>query len=188
MPEQPSAAQSRAPVITGVGLTAIVAAAVIAVSPFNKASEGERYNAYLDPAKIPTICRGHTKGVKLGDIATPAQCEAFYRADMTEHMLAALKVTPALAQKPAALQAAGDFTFNAGPAWWAKSPMAAHFAKGEWSAGCEAFVGYLTLYKAPAPVKGGNCRLNSKGVLYCEAGGLVTRRKKERAICLGLPV
>ncbi|MFL1552483.1 lysozyme [Pseudomonas sp. D47] len=37
--------------------------------------EGRHLLAYLDPVGIPTICDGWTKGVKLGDTATPAQCD-----------------------------------------------------------------------------------------------------------------
>ena len=37
--------------------------------------EGRSLVAYLDPVGIPTICEGVTLGVKLGDQATPAQCD-----------------------------------------------------------------------------------------------------------------
>lgn len=37
--------------------------------------EGRNLLAYLDPVGIPTICDGWTQGVKLGDRATPAQCD-----------------------------------------------------------------------------------------------------------------
>lgn len=44
--------------------------------------EGLKLDAYLDEAGVPTICYGHTKGVKMGDRATKAQCEAYLREDM----------------------------------------------------------------------------------------------------------
>ena len=38
--------------------------------------EGLRQSAYLDPVSIPTICYGETRGVKLGDTRTKAECDA----------------------------------------------------------------------------------------------------------------
>jgi lysozyme len=46
--------------------------------------EGVRYKAYLDTGGIATICFGHTKGVKLGDVATEAQCREYLAYDMAE--------------------------------------------------------------------------------------------------------
>jgi lysozyme len=51
--------------------TLAIALAIPTVSYF----EGRNLLAYLDPVGIPTICDGWTKGVKLGDKATPAQCD-----------------------------------------------------------------------------------------------------------------
>lgn len=44
--------------------------------------EGLKLNAYLDEAGVPTICYGHTKGVKMGMTATAPQCEAWLREDI----------------------------------------------------------------------------------------------------------
>lgn len=184
MPDKPPPASGKA----AIGVTALIGAAVIAVQPFTASHEGTIYRAYPDPGTrgAPwTICKGHTgPDVHSGMTATPAQCNAWYQQDMTAKMVIILRMTPQMAEKPSALQAAGDFAFNAGEGWWAKSPMAAAFAKRQWRAGCEAFTGYLTLYKAPKVVAGRNCRTNAKGVLYCELPGLVTRRQNESALCL----
>lgn len=43
--------------------------------------------AYADPYygwKLPTICYGHTKGVKRGDTATQEVCEAWLKEDLDE--------------------------------------------------------------------------------------------------------
>lgn len=186
MAEQSSGAPSRAPIAAGlVGVAALIASAVVSVEPENKAAEGEKLVGYLDQGHIATICRGHTgPEVRVGMKATPAQCSAWYRQDMTAKMKAVIRITPRIAENVNALKASGDFAFNAGEGWYAKSPMAAHFAKGEWAAGCNAFPGFITLYRAPKAVPGQNCR-TVKGVLYCEARGLVARRLKEQAICLG---
>ena len=48
----------------------LAAAGIAAALPLIIMFEGTRQNAYLDPVSIPTICRGHTGGVKLGQTAT----------------------------------------------------------------------------------------------------------------------
>ncbi|HLY90836.1 MAG TPA: glycoside hydrolase family protein, partial [Acetobacteraceae bacterium] len=120
--------------------------------------------------------------------ATAAQCSAWYRADMTAKMKAVLAVSPELAGNRNALMAAGDLAYNSGAGKWPGSPMRAAFAKGQWAAGCQAFAGYMTGYKAPKPVPGRRCWISKlNGKLYCELPGLVVRRKGERDLCLGLP-
>lgn len=44
--------------------------------------EGMRTEAYLDGAGVPTICVGHTKGVKLGMKVSKEQCEVWLREDL----------------------------------------------------------------------------------------------------------
>jgi len=44
--------------------------------------EGSRTKSYKDPVGIPTICSGHIVGVKIGDTATPEQCDAMLQADL----------------------------------------------------------------------------------------------------------
>ena len=38
--------------------------------------EGLRTKAYRDVVGVPTVCYGETKGVKMGDSYTPAECKA----------------------------------------------------------------------------------------------------------------
>lgn len=46
--------------------------------------EGTVSTAYRDSAGIPTICTGHTKGVKMGQKATRTQCEQFLMDDLAD--------------------------------------------------------------------------------------------------------
>lgn len=46
--------------------------------------EGYRTKAYLDQAGIPTIGVGHTRGVKMGDTATPEQVLAWLKEDVED--------------------------------------------------------------------------------------------------------
>lgn len=47
-----------------------------------KQNEDLRLEAYLDPARIPTIGWGHTAGVKMGDKITMSQAERFLTEDL----------------------------------------------------------------------------------------------------------
>ena len=153
-------------------------------APQTRRHEGQVLRAYRDPARVATICSGRTLGVKSGDTATPAQCDAWLRDDLATHTAAALHAVPTLAEQPGALRQAGDFAFNAGDARFAGSPMAAAFRSRRWRLGCEAFRDYVTLYRAPPGATGRHCRIGSGGIRYCEAAGLVARREDERARCL----
>lgn len=52
---------------------------------FVGAWEGRSLVAYLDTGGVATICNGSTAGVRLGQIATPAQCDAMFMADLVRH-------------------------------------------------------------------------------------------------------
>lgn len=166
------------------GIAAIVAAAVAIALPETRQSEGTVLHAYRDDGGVWSICNGRTKGVHAGQTATLAQCEEWLREDLAEHTAAALAFTPTLAEQPSVLAAAGDFSYNAGDGWWRRSPMARYAARRQWLPACNAFTGYVVLYKAPRVIPGRHCRRNSKGVLYCELPGLVERRKRETRDCL----
>lgn len=83
-----------------------------------KYNAGVRYVAYPDPARgwaVPTICYGHTAGVKRGMTATAAQCGAWLEADykaIAQPALATIKVPLTVSQAVAL----ADFCFNVGRA------------------------------------------------------------------------
>ena len=58
-----------------IALTAAIALAIPA--------EGIVQKAYRDPIGLPTICMGHTAGVKMGDFRTLPECQALLTQDMT---------------------------------------------------------------------------------------------------------
>lgn len=84
--------------------------------------EGCRLEAYLDSVGVPTIGYGHTRGVKLGDICTPEQAEAWLRDDIecAEHAVNAL-VKVELQQYQ--FDALVDFVFNLGAGAFAHSTL-----------------------------------------------------------------
>lgn len=59
------------------------ASSIVISSAFLGDWEGTVYRAHFDPyAKILDICNGHTAGVKPGDTATQAQCDAWRIQDL----------------------------------------------------------------------------------------------------------
>lgn len=70
-----------------VRLRGIVAAGVLSLAGSLVAFfEGRSLVAYLDPVGVPTICEGVTRGVKLGDVATNAQCDAALQKELILHL------------------------------------------------------------------------------------------------------
>jgi lysozyme len=103
---------SRKPWLGLVGGSAVAIATLL-----TSFSEGTVYKAYPDPAThgAPwTICEGHTQGVKKGDTATQAQCDAYLKADMAvaASTVARCILVPVNINQAAALY---DAVFNVGP-------------------------------------------------------------------------
>jgi len=107
--------------------------------------------AYLDAVKVPTACDGITRGVRMGQVYTEAQCTA--------------KLEEELYGRPNQAAAAVSLAYNIGAAGFCRSTAARRFKAGQWAAGCDAF---LMWNKAGGRV----------------LAGLVSRRKRERALCL----
>jgi len=71
---------------------AVLALATALAAPF----EGLRNYAYLDPARIPTICYGSITGVKLGDHKTDEQCKALLGEEMLVRVQTVDRCVPGL--------------------------------------------------------------------------------------------
>ncbi|NHZ93222.1 glycoside hydrolase family protein [Massilia sp. CCM 8733] len=139
-----------------------VAIAVTIVGGF----EGLRLAAYADPVGIPTICFGETKGVRLGQRATLAQCDAML-ADSLQ--LANRAVDDCIrAPLPDYRRAAlVSFTYNVGGDAMCKSTMARKLNAGDVQGGCDEMLRWTL----------------AKGI---RLPGLVKRRAIERNMCLGV--
>lgn len=143
---------------------AIAGTAVVLVGGF----EGLRTVAYADPVGIPTICFGETRGVKLGDVATKAQCEGMLKASLAEFSAAIDRCLPQnLPDAPyvAFLSAA----YNIGPDAFCASSMARHARAGNLQAACDALLMWDKVTIAGAKVR---------------LPGLTNRRVEERKLCL----
>lgn len=63
------------------GSIALTALATGVISQF----EGRELRAYQDIVKVWTICDGETRGVKPGDVATPAECDAMLARNLVKY-------------------------------------------------------------------------------------------------------
>ncbi|WCD56184.1 SAR endolysin [Caulobacter phage KSC] len=90
-----------------------------------KQSEGLRFNVYLDGAKIPTVCYGHTgPDVQMGQPArTQEECDKLLKEDLLRHSVAVTKCvnTPLTQYQYDALV---SFAYNVGPTKFCRSTLA----------------------------------------------------------------
>lgn len=167
-------------------LTKIILSAALAVMPFTVKFEGTVYRAYRDPVGRWTICSGHTKGVREGDVASKETCDKYYTQDMAVAMKQVIAVSPEVGENFHALQAAGDFTMNAGIGAWIQSPMNAQFKAGQWENACRSFSGYWVNGTFSKPQPKMTCRPKVGTKQYtCVLPGLVERRLGETKLCQG---
>lgn len=144
----------------------VAAAAIAMVGAF----EGLRTYAYRDPVGIPTICFGETRGVKMGDKATVAECKEMLGKRLVEFeagMRACLKDPDNVPD--GAYVAALSLSYNIGTAAFCKSSVRKFLDSGSIGAACDALLRFTKARGITLP-------------------GLVNRRKAEREICIkGLP-
>jgi GH24 family phage-related lysozyme (muramidase) len=133
-------------------------------------AEGMRQVAYYDPPGIPTICFGHTRGVKMGDFRTVPECKALLTEDMHYAIAAVDNCVPGL--RPNELAAFADAAFNIGPRVACDpsySTVARLLRQGDVAGACRA----LTRFS----------KARVAGVMV-ELPGLKKRREMERDLCL----
>ncbi|WP_426196207.1 lysozyme [Massilia sp. DWR3-1-1] len=136
------------------------AIAVTCVSGF----EGLRQVAYRDPVGIPTICFGETKGVKLGQRATLAECQGMLAdsLELANRGVDACIRAPLTDYRRAALV---SFTYNVGQGSLCGSMLARKINAGDTAGGCNELSRWTF----------------AKGI---QLPGLVKRRAAERDMCL----
>jgi len=145
------------------GALAATAAGLLAISSVGK-DEGLRLKAYRDVVGIPTICRGETLGVKMGDTHTKEQCEAMFLRRLDEF---AGKVEHCV-KKPMSDRTLVAFTsmaYNVGVGGFCGSTTVRLYNAGDFAGACRA-MGYWN--KAGGRV----------------IPGLTARRARETALCL----
>lgn len=154
----------------------VAGAAAVAVSlaglSFLQTEEGVVYTAYPDPVlgwKVPTICSGHTKGIKRGDTATDAQCLQYLKEDTDEATQAVLRCTRVpLAQHE--LDALNSFTLNLGGGAYCGSTLARKLNAGDRPGASREFPRWRFAGGLDCAIRSNNCygvyirRLHEQGL------------------------
>ena len=154
--------ESKAPARTALALALATAIAV--------PMEGVRQYAYRDPVGIPTICFGSTKGVKMGDHKTLAECTALLTQEMLDVIQTVDTCRPGLPVP--VLAAFADAAYNIGPKIACdsnKSTAARMLAAGDYLGACHQLMRWNR-----ATVMGVSVVLP----------GLTKRRTLDRDLCL----
>lgn len=144
--------------------SAIAAVTVSLVAGF----EGLRTVAYPDVGMIPTICFGETRGVKMGDTATPEQCKQMLGNSLDEFSKAVDRCV--VGNVPDAAYAAFlSLSYNIGPAAFCMSTVARRANAGDMAGACEA----ITMWDKV-----------TVGGVRVKLPGLARRRAEEKKLCL----
>lgn len=99
--------------------------------------EGRVKTAYRDPVGIVTICDGHTKTAKMGQVATDAICDELLRQDTAEAQ-ASVKARVKVPVTQEQYDALVDFVFNKGDGNFGSSTLLRKINSGDcWGAGAE---------------------------------------------------
>jgi lysozyme len=128
--------------------------------------EGLRLTAYRDVVGIPTVCYGETKGVKLGDQHTKAECDSMLMSSLQAHeygMRKCLKDPDGIPDR--SYVAFVSLTYNIGTGAFCRSTARKRLDAGDLRGACDA----ATWFK-----KAGGRTIP----------GLVNRRKAEHELCL----
>lgn len=131
--------------------------------------EGKRNAAYLDLVSVPTICYGSTRGVKLGQYKTDAECRSLliaeiseYKSGLYEYFTEETKSSRLTVRRSVAYT---SLAYNVGIRGAGKSTATRRLNRGDIKGGCEA----ITWWN-----RAGNRVVR----------GLVIRRAKEAELCL----
>ncbi len=146
------------------GGAAMTAMAVALIGDF----EGLRTEAYKDIVGIPTVCYGETRGVKMGDSRTKAECDDMLVASLLtfEKGMNACLVSPeTLPVKVRVAMLSVTYNVGYGQRGFCGSSMAKRINAGDVRGACDALL-----------------RWNRAGGR--EVKGLTRRRVEERKLCL----
>ena len=127
--------------------------------------------AYLDLVGVATACDGITRGVRLGQRYTEAQCAALLERELVAHASGAMACSPGLRGDDRVYPriAAVMLAYNIGVANWCGSAARRRLDAGQLAAGCDAFLNWD--------------KVRQRGVLV-PVEGLRKRRRRERQGCL----
>ena len=117
----------------GAGAAAVV---IASATPFIAKWEGLETTAYRDIVGVPTVCYGETRGVKMGDTYTKAQCMDMLKVAVGEYYT---KIQPCMTNKdiPVGVQASLlELAYNVGTGAACKSTMMKLANQGKYKEAC----------------------------------------------------
>lgn len=126
--------------------------------------EGLRLAAYRDVVGVPTVCYGETRGVKMGDRHTKAECDEMLLAALRAFEAGVVRCAP-VPMSDRTLVAHVSLAYNIGVAGYCGSSVARLANAGHPEASCDAFMKWN----------------RAGGVVW---PGLTRRRAAERDMCL----
>ena len=146
---------------------AAIMAALLVMTP---EMEGTVYEAYPDTGGVWTICTGHTLGVRRGDVAKPAHCEAYLRGDLgaaVDYVMREVPKAPLFAKI-----ALADFAYNLGLRALSRSTLLQYAKAGLHELAAKQFGRWMF-------VAGLDCREAKSN-----CGGIPKRRELQRQVYL----
>ena len=142
----------------GAGAAAVV---IATTTPFIAKWEGLETTAYRDIVGVPTVCYGETRGVKMGDTYTKAQCMDMLKVAVGEYYT---KIQPCMTNKdiPVGVQASLlELAYNVGTGAACKSTMMKLANQGKYKEACRELDKWIRA--GGQPIKGlQNRRADSK--------------------------
>lgn len=162
------------------GATAVAGAVAAILLTTLPVDEGRVLPAYLDPVAIPTICEGWTRGVKLGDVATHAECDALTLQGIQEAWQLFERWVPAdvrAAMPDTSVAAFLSFIYNTGPGAPGVKDGFVYLKKGTYS----TMLLMLRSGDVAAACRQLPAWASAKGR---KLRGLALRRDREMAMCL----
>ena len=160
-----------------LALVASGATAAVILSQFLGEEEGTKYKAYLDGAKVWTICKGHTQGVRPGQTATPADCERFFLSDIGVSFNLIDRMVKVPMSEPQRAGVTSFCTYNNSPANCASSTFLKKPNAGDRPGACNEMRRWVFI-----TVDGQKFDCRTPGNKLCR--GIPPRRERERELCL----
>ena len=102
------------------------------------AFEGMKPVAYRDLVGIPTVCAGHTQGVRIGQVKTENECQALLREDASDAGKWVGKCTAALVTQ-AQYDALVSLAFNIGGPAYCQSTLVRKLNAGDCQGAADEF-------------------------------------------------
>jgi len=175
----------------GNGL-AVIAVATSLGTGVVKMLEGRTLESHLDSGGVPTICDGAIRNkdgtpVKLGQTKTDDECDELLHGNYGQALRHVYNKTE-IELSPYQLAGLGSFTFNVGPGAYDKSTLLKLLNQGHVLAACDQLRRWTRIRVQSGSVR--DMRDGVKdGMMDCKIKenkcyGLVTRREKEREMCL----